>query len=51
LPFRDYSFDHLISIAVIHHFSNDALRKAAVEELVRVVKPGGSLLVTVWAFE
>ena len=51
LPFRDNCFDHLISIAVIHHFSNDALRKAAVEELVRIVRPGGTLLITVWAFE
>lgn len=51
LPIKSESFDHAISIAVLHHFSNDNQRKRALSELVRIVKPGGKVLVTVWAFE
>lgn len=51
LPVKTSSIDFCISIAVIHHFSNSALRKKALEELLRIVKPGGQVLVTVWALE
>lgn len=51
VPFRDNSLDHVISIAVIHHFSTDERRKAAINELIRIVKPGGKILIYVWAFE
>nr|VDD06459.1 unnamed protein product [Brassica oleracea] len=51
LPYRDGFGDAAISIAVLHHLSTEERRKSAVEELVRVVKPGGFVLITVWAAE
>lgn len=51
LPIKSNTFDHVISIAVLHHFSNDNQRKRAISELVRITKPGGKILITVWAFE
>jgi ubiquinone/menaquinone biosynthesis C-methylase UbiE len=51
LPFRSNSMDHAISIAVIHHFANVERRVKAVEEIVRIVKPGGRICIYVWAFE
>ncbi|XP_076002681.1 tRNA (carboxymethyluridine(34)-5-O)-methyltransferase alkbh8 isoform X2 [Genypterus blacodes] len=51
VPLRSSSCDACISIAVIHHFSTQERRLAAVRELVRLLKPGGQALVYVWAFE
>uniref|UniRef100_A0A3Q1HRX3 tRNA (carboxymethyluridine(34)-5-O)-methyltransferase n=1 Tax=Anabas testudineus TaxID=64144 RepID=A0A3Q1HRX3_ANATE len=51
VPLRAASCDACISIAVIHHFSTQERRLAAVRELVRLLKPGGRALVYVWAFE
>ncbi len=51
LPVKENSVDHAISIAVLHHFSNDLQRKRAIKELLRIVRPGGKVLVTVWAYE
>ena len=51
LPVRSESFDAAISIAVIHHFSNELLRIQALREIFRIVKKGGKILVYVWAME
>lgn len=51
LPFRDNVLDAAISIAVIHHFSNNNLRKRAIKEILRCVKKGGKFLIYVWALE
>ncbi|KAJ1830294.1 tRNA methyltransferase, has a role in tRNA modification [Coemansia sp. RSA 2711] len=51
LPFRSGAFDFAISIAVIHHMASDERRKRAIEELVRVVRDQGTVLVFVWALE
>ncbi len=51
LPIRTESFDAAISIAVIHHFSNELLRIQALREIIRIVKKGGLILVYVWAME
>ncbi|KAM9359812.1 tRNA (carboxymethyluridine(34)-5-O)-methyltransferase alkbh8 [Symphorus nematophorus] len=51
VPLRTASCDACISIAVIHHFSTQERRLAAVRELVRLLKPGGRALIYVWAFE
>ncbi|KAJ3021411.1 UNVERIFIED_CONTAM: tRNA methyltransferase, has a role in tRNA modification [Siphonaria sp. JEL0065] len=51
LPYRPSSFDFVVSIAVIHHFSSFERRVAAVKELIRILKPGGKVLIFVWALE
>src|SRR5690606_22259809 len=47
LPFPDASFDRIIAAAVLEHIDDDA---AAVRELVRVLRPGGTIAATVPAF-
>jgi SAM-dependent methyltransferase len=47
MPFDDSSFDLAVSFDVIEHLEDDHL---ALAELRRVVRPGGSLLVTVPAY-
>lgn len=49
LPFPDDSFDNVICIAVVHHLEKEDDRKKAVEEMIRVLKPGGKLFVQVWS--
>ncbi|XP_022768282.1 alkylated DNA repair protein alkB homolog 8-like [Durio zibethinus] len=51
LPYRTNFGDAAISIAVLHHLSTENRRKKAIEELVRVIKKGGLVLITVWAVE
>ncbi|CAI9116375.1 OLC1v1017503C5 [Oldenlandia corymbosa var. corymbosa] len=51
LPYRTGYGDAAISIAVLHHLSTESRRRKAVEELVRIVKKGGLVLITVWARE
>ncbi|XP_042271239.1 alkylated DNA repair protein alkB homolog 8 [Thunnus maccoyii] len=51
VPLRTASCDACISIAVIHHFSTQERRLAAVRELLRLLKSGGRALIYVWAFE
>lgn len=49
-PFRPGVFDAVICIAVIHHFSTVERRRMAVQQLLRLVKPsGGLVLIYVWA--
>ena len=49
LPYDDNTFDFVFCIAVIHHLSTLELRKKAVEELIRITKHGGKILIQVWA--
>ena len=51
LPFEDNTFDYIISIAVIHHLRTESERYKAIDELLRVLKPNGKMLITVWAYE
>ncbi|KAG9451629.1 hypothetical protein H6P81_011594 [Aristolochia fimbriata] len=51
LPYRTDFGDAAISIAVLHHLSTEGRRRKAIEELVRVVRKGGLVLITVWAVE
>jgi SAM-dependent methyltransferase len=44
LPFPDACFDHIICAEVLEHIPDDA---AAARELVRILKPGGNLIVSV----
>lgn len=49
LPIRDCSIDSCISIAVIHHLATSERRLKAISEIVRVLVPGGTSLIYVWA--
>ena len=51
IPYEDNSFDYIICIAVIHHLDSEEKRIEAVNEMLRVLKPGGHALITVWAYE
>jgi len=51
LPFNNNEFDGCISIALLHHISNEERRIKTLSEMLRVVKPGGRILVTAWALE
>ncbi|KAJ8662860.1 hypothetical protein O0I10_001036 [Lichtheimia ornata] len=51
LPYRDNAFDFVVSIAVIHHFASPERRQEALKELLRITRPGGKILVFVWALE
>jgi len=50
LPFPDNYFNVFISIAVFHHFPQKYAEVMA-EELFRVIKTGGKVIVTVWNLE
>lgn len=44
LPFANSSFDHIITSEVLEHIQNDV---AGLNEFARLIKPGGSLAITV----
>ena len=48
LPFSDGAFDQAISVAAYHHIRGGTERQVALEELNRVLKPGGEAFITVW---
>jgi len=48
MPLDDHSFDLTVSLDVIEHLEDDV---GALQELRRVTKPGGALLVTVPAYQ
>ena len=48
LPYQCKSFDSFISIAVLHHLSSEKRRMSAIKELYRILKPGGTGLISVW---
>ncbi|CAK9290273.1 unnamed protein product [Gordionus sp. m RMFG-2023] len=51
LPFKYELFDHCICIAVLHHLSTKARRISALQDIIKVLKIDGTLLIYVWAFE
>lgn len=51
LPYKNVLFDGIICIAVIHHLSSKSRRLNALLEMARVLRPGGEMLVYVWAME
>lgn len=51
LPYRSESMDAVISVGVLHHFASPKRRLQSVRELARLLRPGGKLLIYVWAWE
>jgi 2-polyprenyl-3-methyl-5-hydroxy-6-metoxy-1,4-benzoquinol methylase len=45
LPFEDKQFDHIISSAVLHFAKDNAHFRQMIAEMVRVLKPQGSLFI------
>ena len=49
-PYSDNFFDSVISIAVLHHIPTEKLRQKALNEIFRIIRPGGKIMVTTWYF-
>ncbi len=49
LPLCRYTFDAIISVASFHHLSSIERRQTALKEMCRVLKPGGTILLSVWS--
>jgi SAM-dependent methyltransferase len=45
LPFATSSFDLVLTVAVMHHIADPHDVRAAIAEMVRVVKPGGTIVI------
>jgi len=48
LPFEDNEFDIIYCIATFHHLPDEESRIKALEEMNRVLKPGGYVIMTNW---
>jgi len=48
LPYPDETFNWAISVATYHHIKDKRQRQAALNELRRVLKPGGEAFITTW---
>ncbi|VDL84282.1 unnamed protein product [Nippostrongylus brasiliensis] len=51
LPFRNDTADAVLNVSVLHHLSTLPRRKAVLEECGRCLRPGGQMLIYVWAYE
>lgn len=51
LPFQESSFDVIYCIAAFHHLPKDELRLQALQEMRRVLKPAGKVIMTNWNAE
>ena len=51
LPVRDNMSDYTLCIAMLHHLTEIDRRLQVLQEIVRITKPGGKLLIQVWAME
>lgn len=50
MPFDDKSFDVVFCVATFHHLPDKNTRHTALQEMVRVLKPSGTLIMTNWLF-
>lgn len=48
IPVDDAQTDLVFSIAAFHHIPSRLLRQKALQEIVRILKPGGTVILSVW---
>jgi ubiquinone/menaquinone biosynthesis C-methylase UbiE len=48
-PYKSNEFDAIISVAVIHHLATESRRIQMIREIERILKIGGTCLITSWA--
>ncbi|KKR49117.1 MAG: hypothetical protein UT86_C0001G0089 [Candidatus Magasanikbacteria bacterium GW2011_GWC2_40_17] len=48
LPFSKNQFDWVLSLAVLHHIPSRELQKKSAEEIYKILKPGGRIVISVW---
>ena len=51
IPSENNTFDYAYSIAVFHHLSTEENREKSMNEMIRVLKPGGHGIFSVWSVE
>jgi ubiquinone/menaquinone biosynthesis C-methylase UbiE len=51
LPLKDDIFDAALYIATLHHIPSEDDRLKSLRELQRVLRPGGTALISVWALD
>lgn len=51
IPLKDNIADYILSIAVIHHLTTEVRRYTAIKEMIRILKPGGKMIIQVWAMK
>ena len=51
IPYNNDMFDGFIAVASYHHLENDNDRKLTLNSMYRILKPGGTGLIVVWAME
>jgi len=51
IPFNNNTFDGIIMIASYHHLSTELERKETLNEIYRILKKNGRVLIVVWAME
>jgi SAM-dependent methyltransferase len=45
LPFPDATFDGFVSVAVLHHLGSSDVVRGAIDEMIRVLRPGGRAVI------
>jgi SAM-dependent methyltransferase len=45
LPFPDDTFDGFVSVAVLHHLGSTDMVRRAIDEMIRVLRPGGRAVI------
>lgn len=48
IPLKDNSVDLILNVRAFHHIPSKKLRLRALNEMKRVLKPNGTLIITVW---
>ena len=51
LCWADGEFDVVLSVALLHHISSPERRRRVLQEMLRVLRVGGEMMVTAWAQE